>query len=72
MPRPLRSRIAVEVTDCGTYARVGNRRPIARTLVLSAWPLVAVDLDRFGGVVGIETIPRSAAPSRDHPMSGAR
>ena len=73
MPRPRRPQIALEVTDCGAYAQFGTRRPVARTVVLSLWPLVAVDLDRCGGVIGIETIPAKPRRSASDPfMSGAR
>ena len=73
MPRSRRPQIALTVTDCGAYAQFGTHRPVARTVVLSAWPLVAVDLDRFGGVIGIETIPAKTLASGGIPfMSGAR
>jgi hypothetical protein len=51
------SAATVELSDEGLYVRFQSGVEAARTIVRSRWPLVAVDLDAAGGVIGIECAP---------------
>lgn len=47
----------VELSDEGLYVRFKQGAEAVRTVVRSRWPLVAIDLDKAGEVIGIECTP---------------
>ncbi len=47
----------VELNDSGLYVRFKSGVEVARTVVQSEWPHIAVDLDANQEVVGIEHVP---------------
>ena len=47
----------VELTDAGLYVRFQTDTAIARTVIQSDWPHIAVDLDARDVVIGIEVVP---------------
>lgn len=47
----------VELTDAGLYVRFLSDVIVARTVIQSEWPHIAVDLDDAGRVIGIECVP---------------
>jgi uncharacterized protein YuzE len=51
------SEAVVELSDEGLYVRFKSGVNSARTIVRSRWPLVAIDLDTAGNVIGIECTP---------------
>lgn len=55
------SRPVVEVSPDGIYVWFNRGRRAAKTEIKSRWPVVAVDLDENGEVIGIEHAPAPAA-----------
>ena len=51
------SEAVVELSDEGLYVRFKSGVESAKTIVRSRWPLVAIDLDADGYVIGIECTP---------------
>ena len=54
------SKALVELSDEGLYVRFKTGVEAARTVIRSRWPLVAIDLDAEGAVIGIECTPAPA------------
>ena len=51
----------MELSDAGLYVRFRSGTEVYRTVIQSEWPHIAVDLDQYDRVVGIEAVP--APPS---------
>ena len=48
----------LEITDEGIYFRFQEDVEVANTVIRNEWPHVAIDLDKSGRIIGIETVPK--------------